>query len=405
MIKMMFIILIPIIVLFIFLRRKKPQDIISKNSQKVSSLSISNYDLQKLSNIEKFIDDLKNLLDKDNIIDYIKILSGNALLQTTTQTTTLPPTQTTTLPITRTTTAPTENFRPQTTTQPSITVLIYYKQDTKTENINTLTTNISEQKDKIKKSLRQNSIDKSINPIIEDKIETITQKVQKTFNEIEVHEDIPIYNFVNINKNIDRAIHVGIAKPLYNPPQIRDICSINYLTNKQYTFEDVVEIIPKQFFINCKIIEQVTIPERVKIIDEYAFSGCNYLESISFHDQSILKKLNHSAFKMTGIITIHIPKYVKTIGNEVFYDCNKLITITFEEGSKLNSIGNNTFYRCKSLTNIVLPKQLKTIGENIFQGCDKLENISLPSQFYQNNDQDTLQFLGINNENIIITQI
>ena len=48
---------------------------------------------------------------------------------------------------------------------------------------------------------------------------------------------------------------------------------------------------------------------------------------------------------------------------------------------KLKKIDNNTFYKCESLTSIVIPDSVKSIGNWAFTYCENLKSIVIPDSF------------------------
>lgn len=59
-----------------------------------------------------------------------------------------------------------------------------------------------------------------------------------------------------------------------------------------------------------------------------------------------------------------------------FTGCSKLKYVEFKEG--LKSLGNFSFFRCYSLTTVILPESLDYIGESCFRSC-KITNITIPN--------------------------
>ena len=139
-------------------------------------------------------------------------------------------------------------------------------------------------------------------------------------------------------------------------------------------------------FYNCSSLESIVIPFSVTSIESYAFRGCSSLTSIV------------------------IPSNVTSIGDAIFAGCSSLSSITVEEGNdvyhsegnclietasrtliagcqssvipadgSVTSIGDNAFYKCRSLTSIVIPSGVTSIGNYAFMDCDSLESIVIPS--------------------------
>ena len=76
---------------------------------------------------------------------------------------------------------------------------------------------------------------------------------------------------------------------------------------------------------------------------------------------------------------VTIPASVKTIKNGgAFSGCKNLKEVVIPTKSKLKTIGDKSFYKCKSLSKITLPKSLRYLKYSCFSYCSSLEKLNLP---------------------------
>ena len=63
-----------------------------------------------------------------------------------------------------------------------------------------------------------------------------------------------------------------------------------------------------------------------------------------------LKSIGGSAFRGSGLTSIHLPSSLESIGDWCFYKCTSLTSVEFGSDIHLKSIGNNAFGSCPNLT-------------------------------------------------------
>ena len=111
---------------------------------------------------------------------------------------------------------------------------------------------------------------------------------------------------------------------------------------------------------NCESLRHITVPASVIEVQGGAFGGCFDLKSLS------------------------LPNTVTEIGNDAFVACENLETITLP-GSLTDLDNNMTFFRCHSLTTVIIPDncQFEDLSGNYtgqtFYECGKLECFSFNS--------------------------
>lgn len=194
---------------------------------------------------------------------------------------------------------------------------------------------------------------------------------------------------------------------------------------KSITFAEGTTVIPNGLFKQCDFIDAISLPATLTEIHTAAFEECTNLKDIAFPPS--LKKIEHYAFKKTGLTNLTLTEGIESLGYETFSECPSLTTVTipaslgdvtglwtnkspfigctalsnisFNPGTTrigaglfgkcdylkaisipdtVKEIGNNAFEGCSSLTEIKLPKDLTDIGSEAFLDCTRLTSINLP---------------------------
>lgn len=95
--------------------------------------------------------------------------------------------------------------------------------------------------------------------------------------------------------------------------------------SKNVVIPDGVKVIGDGSPVFGNTVESVTIPASATEIAEMAFYGCSALKSVTFAEESQLKKIGESAFyTATSLETLTIPKGVTEIGTNAFYATHAL---------------------------------------------------------------------------------
>lgn len=139
-----------------------------------------------------------------------------------------------------------------------------------------------------------------------------------------------------------------------------------------------------QSFNNCSQLRSVEMPENLIClgdttdnnwdVDNGAFRDCYNLEKIIFHN---CERIGGNAFyKCYSLQDITLPKNLKHVGSRAFSQCNQLKGIILP--SEVETIGNGAFNNCPNLTSVQFPPSLRNIESSAFFGCSKLSSINLP---------------------------
>jgi len=84
---------------------------------------------------------------------------------------------------------------------------------------------------------------------------------------------------------------------------------------------------------------------------------------------------NHAFFKCNSLSSIIIPNSITSIGDNAFSSCKILSSIVFPNSIK--NIGSSAFDSCLSLTSINIPDSVTSIGVGAFSRCENLSSITI----------------------------
>ena len=150
------------------------------------------------------------------------------------------------------------------------------------------------------------------------------------------------------------------------------------------------------FFEECSAVSDVTIGERVKSLPYGIFEGLYNLKEIILPNS--LELIQRFALASTGITSITIPENLKYIENDALFYCQQLVELNYNAinlktkgvwisntlekiniGPKVVKIPGCLAYRCKKLTNIVIPENVDSISSFAFADCVNLESLKFPT--------------------------
>ena len=236
----------------------------------------------------------------------------------------------------------------------------------------------------------------------------------------------------NSHWNIANCEHEGEIVNHSNHTYVNGECSsCGYTeeTNEYLTFE--LSSDGAYYIVSSCDIEatRITIPQYynnlpVKEIVDYSFLGCDVLESIIIPNS--VTSIGSSTFEgCSSLTSITIPNSVTSIGKSAFSGCSSLTSITIPfVGNTLNgtsnthfgyifgassyssnssyvpsslkeviitggtSIGNYAFYKCSSLTNVIIPDDIEYIGVACFENCTNLIFNEYKNAYYLGNENN-----------------
>ena len=141
------------------------------------------------------------------------------------------------------------------------------------------------------------------------------------------------------NKNFTRLIYYPISK-----------------TDEKYAIDSRCKILGKHSFYLCNNLKEVDIPESIIKLENNPFSGCNRI---------IIN--NKSKYYHVEDSIIYDRYYSSVVGclNSINTNCLVL--------KDVRRICRNSFWNCKGIKKIILPKTLEDIGYNPFVNCSNIE--------------------------------
>ncbi len=134
---------------------------------------------------------------------------------------------------------------------------------------------------------------------------------------------------------------------------------IHYTMKKsetKFVIPDGVKIVGKHSFFACNNLKKITVPQSVIHFENNPFSGCEELE-----------------------VENHSPSYI--FDNGVIYDKYETMVIGCLNGTtaerlflrpSIKAINRNSFWNCKGIKELVIPKNVVRIGYNPFAGAGNM---------------------------------
>lgn len=106
------------------------------------------------------------------------------------------------------------------------------------------------------------------------------------------------------------------------------------------------------------------------------FSENIKLKSVDFQGEDRLQMIHKNAFfRCQSLTSLVLPESVTEIEDRAFYRCKSLDQIYLPEGLKV--IGNEAFYFC-GIQTLQLPNSLEVLDRSAFFKCNNLEYVCLP---------------------------
>ena len=91
-----------------------------------------------------------------------------------------------------------------------------------------------------------------------------------------------------------------------------------------------------------------------------------------------VSKIGRYAFyKCTSLTNIIVPDSVTSIGQQAFDGCSGLTKVVL--GNSVASIGTSAFSGCTALTDMIIPDNVTTIGYGTFSSCTSLTSVTIPN--------------------------
>ena len=161
--------------------------------------------------------------------------------------------------------------------------------------------------------------------------------------------------------------------------------------NELQYFENLTQI-PRDAFMGCSSLTEVTLPEKVETIGDYAFSSCSSLTTINlgyintvgvraFGGCTSLRSVTLRASTIgmyaflgcSGLTSVSVG--AETIESYTFENCTSLSNLTF--GSSVKDIKEGASKNCRALTSVSIPGSVISLNGNCFEGCTYLKTVTL----------------------------
>lgn len=158
--------------------------------------------------------------------------------------------------------------------------------------------------------------------------------------------------------------------------------------------EGVTSIASEAFYASRRL-QEVTLPAAVETIASNTFSGCSALTTVTFAENSTLKRIEESAFNgLSSLTSITLPKSLEYIGPFAFANTG-LTSITIPDG--VTELGHRGVQSCGSLTSVTLGNGLATIPDCWAEFCNNLKEVTIGSKVTR---IDWRAFYGGNIQNV-----
>jgi hypothetical protein len=122
-------------------------------------------------------------------------------------------------------------------------------------------------------------------------------------------------------------------------------------------------------------LEYIELPSEVREIKPLIFRNHPELRSIDLSNTNIENILTKTFFECKNIYRIVLPKNLKVIGYQAFSNCQSLEELIIPES--IEEIMPGAFEECINLFQITIPSSITNIEMNLFKNCSHLERITL----------------------------
>ena len=164
---------------------------------------------------------------------------------------------------------------------------------------------------------------------------------------------------------------------------------------KSIMLPEGVTSIASEAFSASRRLQEVTLPAAVETIASNTFSGCSALSTVTFAENSSLKRIEESAFNgLSSLTSITLPKSLEYIGPFAFANTG-LTSITIPDG--VTELGHRGVQSCGSLTSVTLGNGLATIPDCWAEFCNNLKEVTIGSKVTR---IDWRAFYGGNIQNV-----
>lgn len=136
------------------------------------------------------------------------------------------------------------------------------------------------------------------------------------------------------------------------------------------------KVIPDNFLLNNKDVEEIIMPDSVIEIGRSAFKGCTNLKKIKLSKN--LRLAGAFCFaNCTNLESIELPKSLHYLCYGMFSECKRLKHIGSLDS--INFIEDYALYNCNSLEDFNIPKKCSSLGIKSLYGLKKVYTLHIPN--------------------------
>ena len=193
----------------------------------------------------------------------------------------------------------------------------------------------------------------------------------------------PSLTSIAVDEN--NASFASIDGNLYNKDKTTLIKYATGKTATEFTIPDSVTSIGDEAFFYCYSLTSIVIPDSVTSIGNSAFYFCTSLTSVTIGN-SVTSIGDYAFSSCDSLTSVVIPDGVTSIGEQTFSGCTSLTSVTI--GNSVTSIGDEAFFYCYSLTSIVISDSVTSIGDSAFYECASLQYNEYNNAYYLGNENN-----------------
>ena len=173
------------------------------------------------------------------------------------------------------------------------------------------------------------------------------------------------FEYTNIGDGIQIKKWNGSGETVVVPSEINGL-PVNEISSSAFkdqalltkiTLPDTIAGIGQNAFNGCLSLTEINIPDGVTSIEFRAFSNCSALKTLTIPES--VTSIGRYAFANSGLTSVTLPQGLTALGEYAFQSCSDLKSIVISDG--VTEIGEKTFWSCRRLTTVTLPKKLECI--------------------------------------------
>ncbi len=137
-----------------------------------------------------------------------------------------------------------------------------------------------------------------------------------------------------------------------------------------------VTSIGDEAFLFCTSLTSITIPNSVTSIGRFAFDNTGIFNNESNWENGVLYISNCLIAAKSYISGSYTCKdNTRLIGDAAFYRCSSLSSVIIP--NSVTSIGDDAFSECSSLTSVIIPNSVTSIGRHAISSCSSLTSVTI----------------------------